>query len=98
MAKHRQIRVSGFILLLVVLGFGISKSRTLRAEAKEVLSGVDVPAYAIRQVDNLDALPLNKEEKREVRELLKEKASIQAVFLDNGVEVVLINKNEKVCK
>lgn len=90
MAKHRQIRISGFILLIVVLGFGITKSRTLRVGATEIHSGVDVPAYAIKKVDKVDVLPLNNDEKKEALQLLEASVAGENVILKSGVKVLLI--------
>jgi len=89
-AKQRQIRISGFILLIVVLGFGISKSRTLRAGGSETFSAVTMPAYAIKKVEKVNVLPLSADEKKEAFGLLEARVAGENVVLKNGVEVLLI--------
>lgn len=90
MAKYKQLRISGFILLLVVLGFGISKSRTLRVGATEATSEMSAPAYAIRSIEQLEKLPLHKNEKEEVLLLFQSKNQ-REIILQNGIEVVIID-------
>lgn len=90
MANHRQLRISGFILLIAVLGFGISKSRALRAGFTGSPENVYVPAYAINSVQQVSELPLKNNEKKEAIELMMESTKGDVV-LSNGIEVLIID-------